>query len=186
MLARRFVQWLVSSTDRALDALGIGALSLELAPGERQRIMIASAPPAVLLFATLYQLGFQIDQGDQLLPTAGEEWRRLNAAASILVAVLPFLSAGLLFCHGVGPVSRGLGTWCLVVTLSLFGVSGLLIAYVSAIEILVSPFNFYTRADLHPGLGSDAATNCAIVALGYAYLAYRGLAAEAEVAVIPE
>lgn len=182
MLAHRFVRWLVASTDRALDFLDVGDLSLELDHREKQRIVVASILPFVLLSATLYQLGFEIDQGDRYgLPGGGSEiWYRLSIAACILLSVLPFLCAAILFFHGVAPVSRGLGTWCLAAALSIFGAACLLTAYVGAVEVLVSPLNFFTRADLHYDLAFEAATNCGIVALGYAYLAYRGLAIETE------
>lgn len=180
MLARRFVTWLIGATEAALDSLGIGDVSLDVTPRERRLFVVVSILPVLVAMALLYQLAYDIDHPPDNFPfrDSAVYWH-IYWSAQFVTFTMPYVALGLLFFHGVAPVGRGFGTWCLVTAVSVTVFALLLAAYGGLVNVITDPGSFSAR-DWHADIAIDMAENFALIAAGYAFLAYRGLGTDSE------
>jgi hypothetical protein len=161
--------------------LGIRGLDLEssLSVGDRDRMILVSVLPAVsiiLLFVALaMDIGFDSRSFDFNNPP--DEWAtRIDNAATYAATFLSRLAVAVMFLAGVRPATRQLGSWATVFA------GALLVAAVSSAAFVVFVYldtsaNALAFDRYYLFTWEELATMTGFMAVGYTFLAYRGLSA---------
>jgi hypothetical protein len=163
---------------RVARTFGIRGLDMSLTGPDKDRLVLASILPLLLLAANVAALLIEVAYGDRALVGSYSNegtvwWARVLSVAAIVKSSTMLAVAGL-FIAGIAPVSRGIGSWAALIT---FGSASLAAVLVVATCLAVGVFvlNGEDMQDFHvydwPGWAYDASA----LALGYAFLAYRGL-----------
>lgn len=160
---------------RTFGHLGISGLVLHMNRGERDRLLWASLVPFVAIVNVMAQsattTAFDFESRD--------EWvTRIYFFTSAVEGALVVAAVASLFLLGIGSISRAQASWALLLA-STFFVAAISGGIFSGLPYLVKDDNdpsFFT------GWYSMEIRNTAYVlgslAIGYAFLAYRGLSAQ--------
>lgn len=171
-------------TVRIARSVGIRGLEFTLTEGDKTRLLYASILPSILLAANLIGLALDIYYGDELVFVGGgsgffpggpvpEFWQRVYNIAEILSGVGVIALAGL-FIAGIPRVSRGVGSWAAGIAMLSLAVAGCFMAGAAfVLGVLELPSD--TIQDLRVHLWVSWSHDAGLIAVGYAFLAYRGL-----------
>ncbi len=160
-----------------VNYLGIGELSFSLEPPQRRALLIISALPALLLIATLTQLGYEIDVSP-LGPLSFSE-SRLYRLAVLVQTPAAYVGLAVMMIAGIGRISRPEGSFCFIAAIVLAGLALLSGVYGSMVYTLIVGQDFEVVRDWHADIALQFANPAGLVAAGYAFLAFRGLAPRA-------
>jgi hypothetical protein len=146
---------------------------------DRDRMIVVSLLPvlsiALLFVSLIMQIGFDGSQFSFDPDDAPPDWpRRIDGAASYAAGFLSLLSITLLFIAGTRDTSRQLGSWAaafggLMIITAAGSAAFVVFVYLetSANSFDIDKWYVYTWAQLAYITG--------LIAVGYAFLAYRGL-----------
>jgi hypothetical protein len=163
----------------------VKAFELSLSTETRKRVLWVSVVPLLVLAMHMLHYGIEANYdirgyyyGGVLLNGAEEpipnSWRHLYNFTGTAATPLLVFAAPLLFLFGVERVTRQEGSWYLLIAAGL-ALVGLAMSLVPPILYLVyepvNPSLEDWRTDIFFTLGTSAGS----LALGYAFLAYRGL-----------
>jgi hypothetical protein len=160
--------------------LGLPPLDFDLGEHSRGKIMRASIMPAIALAVqgTILSLGIKYERLELvgIVPDSGapEIWQHIYRLASEIQFV-EILSLASLFAAGLYRWTRSEGTWSLVIgvlltTVGLVVASGVAIVHLVTEESVVGYFQGFSWLSL--------ARTCGLLAIGYFFLAYRGLTSQ--------
>lgn len=163
-----------SPAEALVDYLGIGELSFDVEPPERRALLIISVLPAIVVIATLTVLGYDIDRS----PFDPSSYDRsfLFRLSGVVPPPAAYAGLAVMMIAGIGRISRSVGSFCFVGALVFAGLSILFGIYASTVYALVDARDFEAIEDWHARLALNFAGLAGIVAAGYAFLAFRGLA----------
>lgn len=156
------------------EYLGIGELTFGLEPSQRRTLLIISALPALFLIATLTQLGYEIDFD----PFSNNE-SRVFRLAFLGQAPAAYVGLAVMMIAGIGRISRSAGSFCLVAAMLFAGLALLFAVYGLMVYTLIEGDDFGAVRDWHADIALRFAQPAGLVAAGYAFLAFRGLAPRA-------
>ncbi len=157
---------------------GITGLDFRLTEESRERIVWASLLPFALLCAMLIDLSLDLYFGrpsSPLFDLPPEGWQRAQNASITLSAVLPFVCLAVLFLAGVSRWSRAEATWMLAIGAVLASAAVLAAAATTAIRTF--ELDQLRQGDLRVYTWMRWTQSFAVLAAGYGFIAYRGLAA---------
>ncbi|MCH8815642.1 MAG: hypothetical protein IH957_11250 [Chloroflexi bacterium] len=159
--------------------LGIGELTFGLEPRQRRALLIISVLPALLLLATLTQLGYEIEGSPFEFDSFSNNGLRVYRLSGVIQA--PSAAAGLavMMIAGIGRISRSEGSLCFVGTIVFAGLAILSGIYGLMIYVLIDTSEFQNVRDWYAPIALNFASLAGLVAAGYAFLAFRGLAPRA-------
>ena len=161
-----------SPAEALVNYLGIGELSFGLEPRQRRALQIISVLPAILVIATLIQLGYEINVD----PFSNNE-SRLYRVAFLVQTPAAYVGLAVMMIVGIGRISRSEGSWCFVGAIVFAGMAILSGIYASMVFALVDQ---YTPArDWYGHIALSFASLAGLIAAGYGFLAFRGLAPRA-------
>ena len=166
-----------SPASALVDYLGIGELSFDLEPPERRALLIISALPALLLIATLTQLVYEIDVSP-FNPFSYNE-SRVYRVAFLVQAPAAYVGLAVMMIAGIGRISRSEGSFCFVGAIVFAGLALLSAVYGSMVYALIEGDDFGAVRDWHADIALRFANPAGLVAAGYGFLAFRGLARRA-------
>jgi hypothetical protein len=156
---------------------GVPRLELGIEGSDVRRLMATSAVPTALLVVVLVELLIRITLPDlRTYPYRGwDDWSlRIARAARDTIEFGAPLATAWLFASGLTGTNRRLGSWsalisvvCALVTLG----SGSFVAFV----YLDTNAPFFIVNRFYADVWSDLARVAGFLAIGYAFLAYRGL-----------
>jgi hypothetical protein len=154
--------------DGIQDYLGVGELRFDLSARERRNFRIASTMPTAAILAVTTRLVIDVlgvDYNDEF-------WDRL--ATTLLVVEQPLILLGLaaLFIFGIGPVTRSQGSWSFVITTFLI-FAGFSAGLYATAGFAVLPDEDIRDFRLY--FAQFFAIDFGLLAIGYAFVAYRGL-----------
>jgi hypothetical protein len=155
-------------------------LSLSLSRHDCLLLLTASLFPVLVVALVVYRLGYEIDNNNYLIGFPPSAWLDLYRFAGTTIEVASYLGMGILFLHGAARISRGVGTWALLAALSLAAFAAASGLYGGLYYLTANLSEFDTRSSWHLEWALTAAEHLGFLAVGYAYLAYRGLATEPE------
>ncbi len=156
------------------EYLGIGELTFGLEPRQRRALLIISVLPALFLIATLTQLGSEIDFD----PFSNNE-SRVFRLAFLGQAPAAYVGLAVMMIAGIGRISRSAGSFCLVAAMLFAGLALLFAVYGLMVYTLIVGDDFGAVRDWHADIALRFAHPAGLVAAGYAFLAFRGLAPRA-------
>ena len=151
--------------------LGIGELTFGLEPSQRRTLLVVSALPALFLIATLTQLGYEINGS----PFSYEE-SRVHRLSFLVQSPASYVGLAVMMIAGIGRIARAEGSWCFLGAISFAGLALVFGVYGSVVWTLVDVREVGTIRDLHPDIALRFATLAGLIAAGWAFLAFRGLA----------
>jgi hypothetical protein len=163
-----------SPAEALVNYLGIGELSFGLEPSQRRALLIISALPALLLVATLTQLGYEIDPSP-FDPFSYNE-SRVYRVAFLVQAPAAYVGLAVMMIAGIGRIGRSEGSYCFVGAIVFAGLALLSGVYGSMVYALIDLRHYESIRDWHPDIALKFAGFAGLVAAGYAFLAFRGLA----------
>ena len=175
---------LLTYFERVAAFFGIGPLEYRISRSEARRVAMASALPALVLICDLILALLQIvkhiplDYGSSSLRDADYGtsfwWHLFNLSNATQEVALPFAVA-LLFAFSIHPVSRGAGTLAVVISTLLLTV-GVALGLISAIVPgLYGRFSRAPESDWYVHIWTQISLACGFLAIGYVFMAYRGL-----------
>ena len=156
---------------------GITGLDFTLTDESRERILWASFIPFALLCAMLIDLSLDLYFGRPAFPFHGppEGWQRVQNASRAISGLLPFISLAVLFLASISRWSRAEASWMLAIGVVLIVAAVAAGAATTAIRVFaldstkLFDLRFYTWMQWTQNFG--------LLAVGYCFIAYRGLAA---------
>ncbi len=160
-----------SPAEALVNYLGIGELTFGLEPRQRRTLLIISALPGILVIATLIQLGYEIDVD----PFSYNE-SRFYRLAVVVQTPAAYVGLAVMMIAGIGRISRSEGSYCFVGAIVFAGLALLAGVYGSMVYTLIDASSFEAVRDWHPQIALKFASYAGLVAAGYAFLAFRGLA----------
>ncbi len=163
-----------SPAESLVNYLGIGDLSFGLEPSQRRTLLIVSALPVLFLIATLTQLGYEINGS----PFSYAE-SRVHRLSFLVQSPAAYVGLAVMMIAGIGRIARSEGSWCFLGAISFAGLALVFGVYGSVAWTLVDVREVGTIRDLHPDIALRFATLAGLIAAGYAFLAFRGLAPRA-------
>ena len=168
---------MIDATGRAWSYFGVTNLDFRLTKDSRQRILSVSFLPFVVLCAMLVNLSLDLYFGRAASPfnLPPEGWQRILNASDTLSGVLPFISLAVLFLAGISRWSRAEGSWMLVAGVGFIIAS--LAAAAVATAIRAVELDSAKQFDLRVYIWARWAANFGMLAVGYCFVGYRGLAA---------
>lgn len=152
--------------------LGIGELTFGLEPRQRRTLLIISVLPLLFLIATLTRLGYEID----VSPYDPFSESRLYRLSTVVQTPAAYVGLAVMMIAGIGRISRSEGSFCFVGAIVLAGLAILFGVYGSMVYALIDITDFEAIRDWHPDIALGFANPAGLVAAGYAFLAFRGLA----------
>lgn len=159
------------------EYLGIGELSFDLDDHQGRALRMISVLPGLALLALLAT--FLLDIAHDPTPVASYGfWDRLQTVAAFLQTPLVYIGLAALIVFGIGRVSYELGSYAFAVAAALIAGAFLTAVYASMLYLFLpirtDPGDYYlftaTRATFVLG----------VLAVGYSFLAYRGLSGGSE------
>ena len=156
-------------------------LSWVVDQASRQRLIMASVLPAFVVVAQLIQVTLSYAfSPDELYYAAesrgaGEFWERLNRAAEVVVLTLLPLAVAVLFLAGIFRWSRSEGSWMFLAGAGLAALAALF--GVLATVTYVATEDFELISDIGADVWPDIARTFGFLAVGFFFVAYRGLSA---------
>ena len=160
-----------------LDFLEIGELSFELGSRERRALLIVSALPALYAVLKLIELGFLVDGAPYYgFNPPGDMWLRLYGLATFAQTSVAYLGLAVMVIFGIGGMTRPEASWCLMASLSLVVIGLLATSYSTLLYVASVPDDLLRYADWYGRFASSLTVAPLILAVGYAFLAFRGLA----------
>lgn len=156
------------------DYLGIGELWFELDEREMRMLRIACVLPLLALLTLLgtFLLELFHDSNFQSL----DFWDRLGRWFTVTEVPLIYAGLGGLFVFGIGRISYAQGSWAFAIAVSLIPIGFAAGMYASLVVLLSdSAFNFDGSYHLNTAL--SLAHLSGIFAVGFGFLAFRGLSA---------
>jgi hypothetical protein len=168
--------------DRVAAYFGIGPLDFRLTRADLRRLSFASAFPILVLICEAVLLFFAIVKNIPFDGTAGsvsDTWWRVYLFTSVIHGPFLPVSLALLFAFSIYPVSRSQGTGAIVIAVILLG-TAICLGLISASSQLT--FRRADQASLNIWYSrnwSAIAYDCGFLAIGYTFLAYRGLSRSA-------
>ena len=160
-----------SPAEALVNYLGIGDLSFGLEPRQRRALLIISALPAILVIAALTQLAYEID-----VDSFSYNESRVHRLSFLVQSPAAYVGLAVMMIAGIGSISRSEGSYCFVGAIVFAGLALVFGVYGSVVWTLVDVREFETVRDLHPDIALKFASFAGLVAAGYAFLAFRGLA----------
>ncbi|MEX1195734.1 MAG: hypothetical protein WD904_08755 [Dehalococcoidia bacterium] len=156
------------------DYLGIGELSFELDDRDRRSFRVACALPALAILANAASFTLDVFRGYGY--DSNEIWRRLDAFSGVVQSPLTYVGLAGLVVFGVGRVSHAQGSWAFAIAILLI-LAGFAAGFYSSMMFL-----FAVDADLYETYHVSHALTCAwqfgTLAVGFAFLAFRGLSSD--------
>jgi hypothetical protein len=150
--------------------LGVGELSFDLEPSQRRWLMVVSVLPAVLIIGLFTQVGYEIDG----TPETGSGLR-LYRLATVVQAPAAFVGLGVMVFAGIGRVSRPQASFCLLGAMTFAALAFVAFIFGSSTITLVDDGRAL-MTDWHAFAALQFANAGGLVAAGYGFLAFRGLA----------
>jgi hypothetical protein len=166
----------VGYIDRIAAWFGIGDIDFRLSRTDRNRLMYASIFPAVILVGSLVSLLIDMSYSgntfsfDRTIPW----WSRVDAVIGTVTSPLLPLAVALLFLFSIYPASRALGAWSFVLV-AVFLIATTCLAILGALPFVFKGGDAIYRDDWYRSHLADFANEFAYLAIGYAFLAFRGL-----------
>jgi hypothetical protein len=158
--------------------LGLPPLDFDLDEHSRGKIMRASILPAAALVAQIMTMLLEFEYssyellGFEGVHDAPDVWQRVYQLAWD-VRFIQYVSLASLFGAGLYRWTRSEGTWSLVIGMILAAVALVIFCGVASIQF-VTQDSVVTFEGLTSWLSLSA--TCGLLAIGYFFLAYRGLA----------
>jgi cytochrome bd-type quinol oxidase subunit 2 len=153
------------------DYLGVGELWFEMDQPEKRRFRAACVLPFLAAAALLAT--FLIDVFREPDYETYDFWDRLYSFASTVQVPFTYVGVAGLVVLGIGRVTRGQASWALAVALLLI-LSGITAGmYASLLPFVLSATADAT--DYHIGTAITLSWQSGILAMGFAFLAFRGL-----------
>ncbi len=166
-----------SPASALVDYLGIGELTFGLEPPQRRTLLVISVLPSIFVIATLTQLVFEIE-GTPSDPFSYFD-SRVYRLSTVVQAPAAYVGLAVMMIAGIGRISRSEGSFCFVGAIVFAGLAVLTVGYGAMFYALVDIRNFETVRDWHADTALRFANSAGLVAAGYAFLAFRGLAPRA-------
>lgn len=160
--------------------LGLPPLDFNLDEYQRGRIMRASIVPAAVLIAHVTRILLEFEYsslellGVDSVHDAPNTWQRVYQVAWD-VQYIQYLALASLFAAGLYRWTRSEGTWSLVIGVTLAIAAFVVFCGVASIQ-LVTQDSAIAFGGLSSWLSLSGA--CGLLAIGYFFLAYRGLASQ--------
>jgi hypothetical protein len=159
-------------------------LDFEIGDESRKKILLASALPIIVLGAHLVQLALEIvyspaDLAPQegFLGGAPELWQRLYLLC-FNVQVIQAAAVASLFAAALFSWTRPESSWMLIIAVLLVGTALALAAFKAMTELITEDSELAN--DLLLFSWQRLASTCGLMAIGYFFLAYQGVGADAE------
>lgn len=162
-----------SPANALVDYLGIGEPKFDLRRPERRELLVISVLPAILLIATLIQLGYEIEGSPLDVSFRDSSLYRLSG---VVQAPAAYVGLAVMMIAGIGRITRSQASWCLVGAMVFAGLALLSGIYASMFYALIDPRDFQAFQDYQPDIALRFAGFAGLVAAGYGFLAFRGLA----------
>lgn len=168
--------------DRLAAWFGIRELDFRLARTDKRRLAIVSGLPALVLIGDLLLLYLQAFQG---APVPGESsfldgtapetsiWERLYYFTSTIQSPVLFVAVALLFIYAIPVVPRPQACWALLIAVASI-LLALFFGLLSALPRSLTDSGSAIR-DWYAEVWVGVAIHASVLAIGYAFLAYRGL-----------
>ncbi|HSP54006.1 MAG TPA: hypothetical protein VLS25_00330 [Dehalococcoidia bacterium] len=175
----------MSAFDQIRDVyFGSARAPMRLSPEARRRVLWTSVAPAVVVLAVLirtalsilYDAGELFDYGGEIGHGSAPFLVRRLYTVSTVLRTLQFVALALLFATGLQRWTRAEGSWMILIGTALAVIAVVCGAFV------VGVYAVHGRADdgLRTELWIEMASDFALMAVGYFFLAYRGASAPDE------
>ena len=169
-----------SPAEALINYLGIGELTFGLKPRQRRALLIISVLPALLVIGTLTQLAYEIDPsrvGDALFDNSFSYTQsRVYRLSAVVQTPAAYVGLAVMMIAGIGRISRSEGSFCFVGATVFAGLAILSGIYVVMVYVLVDASLYQNVRDWYAHIALNFASLAGLVAAGYAFLAFRGLA----------
>lgn len=175
----------MSAFDQIRDVyFGSARAPMRLSPEARRRVLWASVAPAVVVLAVLirtalsilYDAGELFDYGGELgHGSAPLLVRRLYTVSSVL-RTMQFVALALLFATSLQRWTRAEGSWMILIGTALAAIAIVCGAFVVGVYAVDGRAEYGLRTNLWVEMASDFA----LLAVGYFFLACRGASAPEE------
>jgi hypothetical protein len=155
---------------RIAALFGLTRFTFRLSGRERDWLIYISILPLIVIAAIAIELYIRIDSGN--LTQLGDTYR-FYVASQVIAALAVPISVAVLFVAGVTPVSRPVASWAALIAFVL-----ILTALVSGAFVTVVVLGATASFDLnryYSDVWRTLSSACGFLAVGYAFLAYRGL-----------
>jgi len=174
----------MSAFESVTRRLGLPRLDFNIDEHQRGKIMRASVLPSVILMAQLVMLLLELYYSNSELSFAPgfgsgapEIWQRLYALAANIQFIQVVSLAGL-FAAGIFNWNRAEGSWVFAIAVCLSAVSLVLGGGAAILELFTQDPDFLS--DIRIFTWQRLASTCGLLAVGYFFLAYRGLASQGQ------
>ena len=168
--------------DRIAAWFDIRALDFRLSRVDRRRLVLVSSLPALVLVGDILLFYLQAFH-DTPFPAEStlldgtdpgtSTWERLYHFASGMQTPVVLIAVALLFVYSIAAVPRSQASWALVVTVNMVCLSFVL-ALLSALPRSLADSSSAIR-DWYVQISAGLAFHLGFLAIGYAFLAFRGL-----------
>lgn len=157
---------------RIAALFGLTRFTFRLSSRERDWLIYISILPLLVIAAIAFELYIRIHSGNlnQLL---ADNYRLYAVSQTIASLALP-ISVAILFVAGVAPVSRPMASWTALLASILILIALVSGAFVTVV-ILGSPASSLDPSRYYSDVWRALSYSCGFLAVGYAFLAYRGL-----------
>jgi hypothetical protein len=165
----------------AAGFFGIGRLDFRLTKGDRRRLLYASALPALVILCDLILFLLQSFKGIPYTRNPSADfgsglWWHIHSFTSVIEPALTPLSVGLLLMFSIYPVSRPQGSLAFAIAAAFLALSaGFAILSAFPTTLYDANESFKIEIDWYAVNSRLFAQDFGFLAIGYAFLAYRGL-----------
>ena len=157
---------------RIAALFGLTGFTFRLSGRERDRLIYISMLPLLVIAAIAFELYIRIHSGN-LTALLADNYRLYAVSQTIASLALP-ISVAILFVAGVAPVSRPAASWTALIASVLILIALVSGAFVT-IVVLGSTASNFDPSRYYSDVWRTLSYSCGFLAVGYAFLAYRGL-----------
>jgi hypothetical protein len=155
---------------RIAALFGLTGFTFRLSGRERDWLIYISILPLLVIAAIAIELYMRIDSGNlQLTDTY-----RFYVASQVIASLAVPISVAVLFVAGVTPVSRPAASWAALIAFVLILIALVSGAFVTVV-VLGTPASSFDFSRYYSDVWQTLSSTCGFLAVGYAFLAYRGL-----------
>jgi hypothetical protein len=156
---------------RIAALFGLTSFTFRLGRRERDWLIYISILPLLVIAAIAVELYIRIDLGNAT--QLGDNYRFYVASQDIPSLALP-VSVAVLFVAGVAPVSKPVASWAALIASVLILIAFVSGAFVTIVDLGASASRF-DPTRYYSDVWRTLSYACGFLAVGYAFLAYRGL-----------
>ena len=167
----------------AAGFFGVGPLYFRFTKGDRRRLIYASAFPALVILCDVILFLLQAFKGipysTQPFDFGSDLWWHIHSFISIIEPILTPLAVGLLLMFSIHPVSRPQGSLAFAIAAAFLALSaGFAILAAFPTTLYSDNGSFKIQTDRYAANSRAFSHDFGFLAIGYAFLAYRGLSSQ--------